>query len=66
MSEIPSGLFQNQKHLKKLMLFFNDISFLQKSAFEGLTSLRILLLNNNLIRDFQEDVFNPLVQLQKL
>lgn len=65
-SYLPLGMFANLSSLKKLFLFFNDLTYIPQFAFIGLRSLRTLLLNNNQILDFDDAIFEPLQQIEKM
>lgn len=59
-SAIPSGVFQNQAHLKILCLDKNEIMVIESETFNGLNSLVWLMLGDNIIQDF------PLAELRYL
>lgn len=63
---LQTGLFNHLSQLQKLTLFFNEITVLESGAFNGLINLQVLLVNNNLLRDFHEDIFRPMNQLKQM
>ena len=52
--------------ITSLNLGFREITSLNARDFDGLTSLQVLLLNNNQLTDLPETVFNGLTSLQYL
>lgn len=52
--------------LTRLTLFSNNLTTLEANDFQGLASLQILMLNNNVLKHFDARAFGPLTQLEKL
>jgi len=50
----------------RLTLFSNNLTTLEADDFQGLSNLKILLLNNNILKNFDARAFEPLAQLEKL
>ena len=66
LSDIPDGLFNNVNSLISLNLFSNNLTTIESSDFQGLVILEKLMLNNNILKKMEDDVFTPMGKLEKL
>lgn len=65
-ASIPNGLFKRQQRLRRLILFSNSLTAIGNETFVGLVGVKTLLLNNNVLKDMEAGVFEPMDSLEKL
>lgn len=63
LSQLDDGIFRNQKNLRILNLWGNNLRNLSKNAFEGISSEIELDLSNNRIETMQPDIFVHLTNM---
>ena len=57
LKELPTNCFKDMKNLVSLRADFNKIQLLQDGVFDGLESLKVLNLSNNMIGEIGSNVF---------
>ncbi|KAG8439682.1 hypothetical protein GDO86_005746 [Hymenochirus boettgeri] len=65
-TKLPSNALHNLHFLEELRLAGNDLTYIPKGAFSGLNSLKVLMLQNNLLKQVPSEAFNTLRSLQSL
>uniref|UniRef100_A0A6I8Q2Y0 Leucine-rich repeat-containing G-protein-coupled receptor 5 n=1 Tax=Xenopus tropicalis TaxID=8364 RepID=A0A6I8Q2Y0_XENTR len=65
-TNLPSNVMHNLHFLEELRLAGNDLTYIPKGAFAGLGSLKVLMLQNNLLRQVPSEALHNLRSLQSL
>ena len=65
-TRVRANSFSQLSHCTVLDLKFNDIEQIEMAAFNGLDSLKKLILNDNKLRVIQTGVFSKLISLERL
>ncbi len=65
-SSLPAGIFSNLTQCTRIDLEYNQISFVHKEAFKGITSLEELYLHQNRISTIEPGTFDELKALKLL
>ncbi|OCT87465.1 leucine-rich repeat-containing G-protein coupled receptor 5A-like [Xenopus laevis] len=65
-TKLPSSALHNLHFLEELRLAGNDLTYIPKGAFAGLGSLKVLMLQNNLLRQVPSEALHNLRSLQSL
>ncbi|OCT88925.1 hypothetical protein XELAEV_18017557mg [Xenopus laevis] len=65
-TKLPSNALHNLHFLEELRLAGNDLTYIPKGAFAGLGSLKVLMLQNNLLRQVPSEALQNLRSLQSL
>ena len=66
LSALPDGIFQDSLNWDRLFLGYNQIKYLDADAFVGLSKLKQLKLNDNLLSTLPNGIFRDLSNLQLL
>ncbi|XP_053572759.1 leucine-rich repeat-containing G-protein coupled receptor 5 [Bombina bombina] len=65
-TRLPSNALHNLHFLEELRLAGNDLTYIPKGAFAGLSSLKVLMLQNNQLRQVPNEALHSLRSLQSL
>nr|XP_033808792.1 leucine-rich repeat-containing G-protein coupled receptor 5 isoform X3 [Geotrypetes seraphini] len=65
-SKVPSGSLHHLRFLEELRFAGNDLTYVPKGAFAGLSSLKVLMLQNNRLKGVPSEAFHNLRTLQSL